>query len=48
MIYASDLDRTLIYSLSAIGVPEDTPVWFRQRLLTARWYRISHSRLWLH
>ncbi|WNS41881.1 hydrolase [Paenibacillus sp. MMS20-IR301] len=25
MIYASDLDRTLIYSLSAIGVPEDTP-----------------------
>ncbi len=25
MIYASDLDRTLIYSLSAIGVPEDSP-----------------------
>ncbi|WP_340020947.1 HAD family hydrolase [Paenibacillus sp. FSL K6-1096] len=25
MIYASDLDRTLIYSLNAIGVPEDTP-----------------------
>ncbi|MGE7614254.1 MULTISPECIES: HAD family hydrolase [Paenibacillus] len=25
MIYASDLDRTLIYSLGAIGVPENTP-----------------------
>ena len=25
MIYASDLDRTLIYSRSAIGVPEDSP-----------------------
>lgn len=25
MIYASDLDRTLIYSLGAIGVPEDSP-----------------------
>lgn len=25
MIYASDLDRTLIYSLSAIGVPADSP-----------------------
>lgn len=25
MIYASDLDRTLIYSLSALGVPADTP-----------------------
>jgi hydroxymethylpyrimidine pyrophosphatase-like HAD family hydrolase len=25
MIYASDLDRTLIYSLNAIGVPENTP-----------------------
>lgn len=25
MIYASDLDRTLIYSLGALGVPEDTP-----------------------
>lgn len=25
MIYASDLDRTLIYSLGAIGVPETTP-----------------------
>ena len=25
MIYASDLDRTLIYSLNAIGVPRDTP-----------------------
>jgi hydroxymethylpyrimidine pyrophosphatase-like HAD family hydrolase len=25
MIYASDLDRTLIYSLNAIGVPGDTP-----------------------
>lgn len=25
MIYASDLDRTLIYSLGALGVPEDSP-----------------------
>ncbi|MCL6604103.1 MAG: hydrolase [Paenibacillus sp.] len=25
MIYASDLDRTLIYSRSALGVPEDSP-----------------------
>ncbi|MDQ0196550.1 HAD family hydrolase [Paenibacillus wynnii] len=25
MIYASDLDRTLIYSRNAIGVPEDSP-----------------------
>ncbi|MFD1773781.1 hydrolase [Paenibacillus rhizophilus] len=25
MIYASDLDRTLIYSPAALGVPEDTP-----------------------
>ncbi|MGN7764027.1 HAD family hydrolase [Paenibacillus sp. 22594] len=25
MIYASDLDRTLIYSSSAIGIPEDSP-----------------------
>jgi hydroxymethylpyrimidine pyrophosphatase-like HAD family hydrolase len=25
MIYASDLDRTLIYSLNALGLPEDSP-----------------------
>lgn len=31
MIYASDLDRTLIYSLNAIGVPGDAPGWCRPK-----------------
>lgn len=47
MIYASDLDRTLIYSLNAIGVPENTPSMVLRRLWMVRRFHTFRKKHWL-